>query len=110
MQFAALNQSNVTVQALAVEAGLTGDPELVMNAVAMDPLTSACCTLAEVREMTAEMLEAEREWLPQFEGRTLRPTPAVGIPEGTVGVDVPLDPALAIAHRFGKLAEQELSD
>jgi len=109
-QCAALNQSNVTVQALAVEAGLTGDPELVMNAVALDPLTSACCTLAAIREMTAEMLEAEREWLPQFQGKSLRPTPAVEIPEGTVGVDVPLDPALAIAHRFGKLAEQELSD
>ncbi len=109
-QCAALNQSNVTVQSLSVEAGLTGDPELVMNAIAMDPLTSACCTLAEIREMTAEMLEAEREWLPQFEGKTLRPAPKVAIPEGTEGVDVPLDPALAIANRFGQLAEQKLSE
>ena len=109
-QCAALNQSNVSVQSLAVEAGLSGDPDLVMNAVALDPLTSACCTLAEIREMTAEMLEAEREWLPQFEGKALRPTPKIDIPEGTKGVDVPLDPALAIANRFSKLAEQELSE
>jgi alpha-galactosidase len=108
-QLAAMNQSNVSVQTLAVEAGLTGDPELIMQAIAMDPLTSACCTLKEIRDMTAEMLEAEREWLPQFEGKTLAPAPTIDIPEGTVGVDVPLDPALAIANRFGKLAEQKLS-
>ena len=109
-QCAALNLSNITVQTLAVEAALTGNPELAMQAIAMDPLTSACCTLAEAREMTAEMLEGERQWLPQFEGRSLRPTPAVKIPKGVVGVEVPLDPALAIAHRFGKLATQEVGE
>jgi len=107
-QCAALNRTNITVQELAVEAGLTGDPEYAMQALAMDPLTSAVCTLAEAREMTAEMLEAEREWLPQFEGKTLRPTPAVSIPKDIKPVEVPLDPALAIANRFTKLAEQQL--
>lgn len=106
VQLAALNKSNVTAQALAVEAGLTGDPELVMNACAVDPLTSACCTLKEIRDMTAEMLEAEKEWLPQFAGRKLRPTPAVSIPPGVKRVQVPLDPALAIANRFGELASR----
>ncbi len=55
--------------------------------------------------MAAEMLEAERPWLPQFAGRAVRPVPRVAIPEGTVGVEVPVDPALAIANRFGRLAE-----
>ena len=105
-QCAALNQSNVSVQALAVEAALTGDPEYAMQAVAMDPLTSTRCTLAEARRMTADMLEAEREWLPQFEGRGPRPTPTVVIPEDVKPVEVPLDPALAIVHRFQKLAER----
>ncbi|OPZ87651.1 MAG: Alpha-galactosidase [bacterium ADurb.Bin429] len=104
-QCAALNQSNVTVQELAVEAALTGDPERAMQAVAMDPLTSAVCTLKEVRDMTAEMLEAERKWLPEFKGRKLTPRPTVEIAKGTVAVDVPLDPALAIANRFGELAK-----
>jgi len=63
------------------------------------------CTLKEIRDMTIEMLEAEKRWLPQFEGRTLKPVPAISIPKGTKGVPVPLDPALAIVHRFGKLAE-----
>ena len=102
-----MNQSNVTAQALAAEAALTGDPEMVMQACAMDPLTSACCTLAEVREMTATMLAAEAKWLPQFRGRKLRPTPAIAIPKGLRRVDVPLDPALAIANRFQILAEQK---
>jgi alpha-galactosidase len=107
-QCAALNQSNITVQKLTVDAALTGDPEYAMQAIAMDPLTSACCTLAEVRKMTAEMLEAQREWLPQFKGRKLRETPAVKIPKKLNRVDVPVDPALAIANRFGELATRKL--
>lgn len=105
VQCAALNQSNVTVQELAVEAALTGDPEYAMQAVAMDPLTSACCTLKEIRDMTGEMLAAERKWLPEFKGRKLTPRPAIKVTKDTVGVDVPLDPALAIANRFGELAK-----
>ncbi len=105
VQCAALNQSNVTVQELAVEAALTGDPEYAMQAVAMDPLTSAVCTLKEIRDMTGEMLEAQRKWLPEFKGRKLTPRPTVQVTKNTVGVDVPLDPALAIANRFGELAK-----
>ncbi len=78
-----------------------------MHAIAMDPLTSAVCTLAEIREMTSEMLEAEREWLPQFEGKTVCSTPTVFTPPDVKPVEVPLDPALAIVHRFGELAAAE---
>ncbi len=106
VQCAALNQSNVTVQTLAVEAAISGNPECVMQAVAMDPLTSACCTLAEIREMTAEMLAQESKWLPQFEGKELKATPAVYIPADVVRAEVPVDPALAIGKRFGTLATQ----
>ncbi|MBP7051995.1 MAG: alpha-galactosidase [Phycisphaerae bacterium] len=105
IQCAALNQSNVTVQQLAVEAGLTGDPEYAMQAIAMDPLTSTVCTLREAREMTREMLDAESQWLPQFKGRKLVARPVVKIPRDVAPVDVPLDPALAIANRFGELAK-----
>jgi alpha-galactosidase len=107
-QCAALNQSNVTVQTLAVEAGLTGDPEHIVHAVALDPLTSACCTLKEVRDMVAAMLEAESRWLPQFKGRKLRATPVISVPKKLQRVEVPLDPALAIVHRFGELATRKV--
>ena len=107
-QCAALNQSNVTVQTLTGEAALTGDPEYVMQAIAMDPLTSACCTLKEAREMTAEMLKAQRRWLPQFRGKRLAATPEIRMPKGVKRVEVPVDPALAIANRFGELATRKV--
>jgi alpha-galactosidase len=107
-QCAALNQSNVTVQTLAVESALTGNPELAMQAIAMDPLTSTRCTLKEVRDMTAEMLAAQGEWLPQFKGKTLRNVPVVSVPKKVNRVAVPTDPALAIANRFGELATRKL--
>ena len=108
MQLAAMNQSNVTVQQLAVEAAFTGNPELAVAAIAMDPLTSAVCTLKQIREMAAEMLDAQRQWLPEFAGKSIKAVPAVAITSGTQGVDVPLDPALAIANRFGELAQAQL--
>jgi alpha-galactosidase len=100
---AAMNQSNMTVQALAAEAGIKGDPELAFWAVAMDPLTSAVLTLKEIRDMVREMFEAEAQWLPQFEGKILKKIEHIEIPEGLVPVPVPVDPALAINARFGKL-------
>lgn len=103
-QCAALNMTNIIVQGMAVEAAITGDPELAMQAVAMDPLTSAVLTLNEARELTREMLQAEAQWLPQFRGKKLQARPTVEIPGDVVPADVPLDPALAIANRFGKLA------
>jgi alpha-galactosidase len=104
-QCAALNLTNVLVQGLTVDASFSGDPELVMQAVALDPLTSAVLTLAEIREMVAEMLEAERAYLPQFANRKLRPVPTISVPPDVQRQDVPLDPALAIANRFGTLAK-----
>jgi alpha-galactosidase len=107
-QCAAVNMSNVMVQELCVESAMTGDPEYAMQAIALDPLTSAVCTLAEAREMTREMIEAERAWLPQFEGRSLKACPTISIPKDVKRAEVPLDPALAIANRFSKLAEQKV--
>jgi alpha-galactosidase len=59
----------VTVQRLTVEAAMEGDASLVRAAVALDPLTSAVCTLPQISEMVDRMLEAEAQWLPQFAGR-----------------------------------------
>jgi len=105
VHLAAMNQTNLTVQSLAAEAGVRGDPELAFWACAMDPLTSAVLTLKEIRDMVAEMLEAEAQWLPQFSGKTLKAAGHIDIPEGTIPAPVPVDPALAINARFGKLGE-----
>lgn len=63
---AAVNRTNVNVQELATRAALTGDRSLVVAAVALDPLTSAQCTLPQIREMVDRMLAAEARWLPRF--------------------------------------------
>ncbi len=107
-QCAALNQSNINVQMLAAEACLTGDPEYVMQAIAVDPLTSTRCTLKEVRDMTGEMLKAEALWLPQFKGKKLKACSVVNVPKNVKRVEVPLDPALAIVHRFSDLAARKV--
>jgi alpha-galactosidase len=55
------------VQELTVEASLTGDKDAVHQAVLMDPLTSAVCSFDQVHAMVDEMLEAQAQWLPQFQ-------------------------------------------
>jgi len=104
-QCAALNLTNINVQRLAVEAAITGDPEHIVHACALDPLTGAILTLKEIRDMASEMLEAQREWLPQFEGKTIRPAPIISIPKDIKRADVPVDPALAIMARFKELSK-----
>lgn len=51
-----------------------------------------------------QQLAAEAKVLPQFAGKTLRPVPAISIPKNVQRRPVPVDPALAIANRFVKLA------
>lgn len=99
--------TNINVQTLCADAALSGDPEHLVHALALDPLTAAVCTLAEIREMTREMLDTLRPHLPQFEGKTLRAVPTIHIPPDCTPVDVPLDPALAIGKRFSTLIEQK---
>jgi len=65
-QCAALNRSNINVQALAVKAALTGDRRAAFQAIALDPLTAAILSLREIQQMVDELFEAESAWLPQF--------------------------------------------
>jgi alpha-galactosidase len=66
-QLVALNHVSVMVEEMAVEAALTGNPRLVFQAIAYDPLTAAVLSLAEIRAMVQEMLNQNREYLPQFQ-------------------------------------------
>ncbi|MGC4192299.1 MAG: alpha-galactosidase [Thermomicrobiales bacterium] len=63
-QCAALNRTNVNVHDLAVRAVLEGDREHIQQAMALDPLTSAVCTLDQIRTMTDELLAVNERWLP----------------------------------------------
>jgi alpha-galactosidase len=104
-QCAALNLTNINVQRLAVEATITGDPEHLVHACALDPLTGAVLTLKEIRDMVSEMLEIQSQWLPQFEGKKVRSTPIISVPKDIKRAEAPIDPALAIFARFGELAK-----
>ena len=63
---ATLVSFSANIEMMAVHAALTGDPMLLYQAVALDPLTAAVLSLAEIRKMTAEMLKKNRSYLPQF--------------------------------------------
>jgi alpha-galactosidase len=57
---------SVMSEEMAVEAALSGDPRLVFQAIAYDPLTAAVLSLAEIKDMVNEMFEQNRDYLPQF--------------------------------------------
>lgn len=60
---AALCRSNMAFFDLAVQAVLENDKEKALYALTVDPLTSAVCSLAEIKEMFDELFEAEREFI-----------------------------------------------
>lgn len=65
-QVAILTGINAQIEEMAVEGILTGNPRLIFQAIAHDPLTSAVLSLAEIREMVNEMFAINREHLPTF--------------------------------------------
>jgi len=65
-QCAALNNINIAVEEMAVEACIAGDPELVFLATAYDPLCAAVLSLEEIRAMVREMLAVNEPYLPTF--------------------------------------------
>jgi len=65
-QCVTLTHTSVMIEEMAVEAALTGDPRLVFQAIAHDPLTAAVLSLAEIRQMTNELFSQHKDYLPQF--------------------------------------------
>jgi len=63
---AAICQTSINVQRIAVEAALTGDDYLLRQAMMLDPLTGAVCNPQEIRQMTDDMLIEQSKWLPQY--------------------------------------------
>lgn len=59
-----------TLEEMAVEGCLSGDPTMVFRAIAHDPLTASVLSLAETREMVGKMFEQNRDYLPTFSSFT----------------------------------------
>lgn len=67
LQLAAMNSSNIYAQLLTIEAAATLKKQYIYNAAMMDPLTGAELNIKDIYAMVDELLEAHKEWLPQYE-------------------------------------------
>lgn len=63
-QLAALNRGMINVQLLAAEGALEGDRRKIFQAIALDPLTAAVCSLDEIQSMTTALFDALADSLP----------------------------------------------
>jgi alpha-galactosidase len=64
---AALMQTNINVQALAVEAALTGKREHIYHAAMLDPHSAAELDLDQIWSLVDDLLEAHQGWLPDYQ-------------------------------------------
>jgi alpha-galactosidase len=64
---AALMQTNINVQALTVEAALTGKREHIYHAAMLDPHTAAELDLAQIWNLVDDLIEAHGDWLPEYQ-------------------------------------------
>ena len=63
---AAMMQTNINVQALAVEAALTGEREHIYHAAMMDPHTAAELDLEQIWNLVDDLIDAHGSMLPKY--------------------------------------------
>jgi alpha-galactosidase len=59
-------RTNINVQDLTVQALLTEDPQHIYHAAMFDPHTAAELDLDQIWALTTELLQAHRQWLPDW--------------------------------------------
>ncbi|PJF26269.1 MAG: alpha-glucosidase/alpha-galactosidase [Phototrophicales bacterium] len=64
---AALMQTNINVQALTVEAALTGKREHIYHAAMLDPHTAAELSLDQIWALVDDLIAAHGDWLPAYD-------------------------------------------
>ena len=65
-QLTALMRTNINVQILTAEAAITEKREHIYHAAMLDPLTSSILSIDEIHSMIDELLNAHKNYLPQF--------------------------------------------
>lgn len=65
-QLAALNITNINMHKLMAIAGEEKKFSKIYDAVKLDPLTSAMCTLDQINQMVDELIEANKDYLKDF--------------------------------------------
>lgn len=68
----ALIKTNLIIHELCIEAYFTKDPNLLTNALSLDPLTSSVLTPYSCNKLAAEMLEKQKRFFPQFKDKPLQ--------------------------------------
>jgi alpha-galactosidase len=66
IHLAALMQTNINVQALTVEAALTGKREYIYHAAMLDPHTAAELDLDQIYALVDDLIKAHGDWLPEY--------------------------------------------
>jgi alpha-galactosidase len=66
MQLAALDSTHMMIHELMVQALLNEDREAAVQALLLDPLAAAVCSLSEIRQMFEEMAATQQAYLPPF--------------------------------------------
>lgn len=61
-----LNMSNIGVQKLMARAANEKKLEWIYQGIQLDPLTAAMCELSQIRELTAELIQNNMEYLSDF--------------------------------------------
>ena len=65
-QLIALMRTNINVQDLTVQALLTETPDHIYHAAMLDPHTGAELDLDQIWQLTADLLAAHGDWLPEW--------------------------------------------
>ena len=63
---ALMTNLSASIEEMAIEASLAGDPVAIYRAICHDPLTAAVLSLREIKDMTNELFAQHKDYLPQF--------------------------------------------
>ena len=66
IQLAAMNMTNINPQLLTIEAAVTKKKDYIYQAAMLDPHTSSELSIDDIVKMCDELLEAEKDWLPEY--------------------------------------------
>lgn len=66
VQLAAMNMTNINVQLLTIEAAVTKKKAHIYQAAMLDPHTGSELSIPDIIAMVDELLEAHKDWLPEY--------------------------------------------
>lgn len=66
LQLAAMNMTNINAQLLTIEAAVTKKKEAVYQAAMLEPHTSAELSIDDIISLCDDLMEAEKDWLPEY--------------------------------------------